>query len=159
MKVDEWRALLSALSVPAAAAAEKGVKHFVYGGEEGFMAILLLTAPLSLGVAAIVLLWRWVGRDQPGVVVLGSGLILAASTWLGKTLSIGFAADLDAARMQGLTGVVASEFAGGMWTKGLGYLLGYFQFYGPRLFLLATVAGLLVGWNTIHGLHKLRTED
>jgi hypothetical protein len=159
MKVDEWRTLLSALSVPAAAAAEKGFKHFLYGGEEGFMAILLLTAPLSLGVAGIVLLWRWVGRDQPGVVVLGSGLILAACTWLGKTMSIGLAADLDAGRMQGLTGMVASEFAKGPWTKGIGYLLGYFQFYGPRLFVLATLAGLLVGWNALHQLHKMEAED
>jgi hypothetical protein len=153
-----WGLALSALSVPAVALAEKAFKHFVYGGEEGFMAILLLTAPLSIGVALIVLLWRWLGRDQPGPAVLGSGLILAATTWLGKALSVGLAADPDAGRMTGFSNLLASEFARGTWTKALGYLIAYFQFYGARLFILATLAGLFVGWNALHTLHRMAEE-
>jgi hypothetical protein len=50
------------------------------------------------------------------------------------------------------------ESLGIMWTKGIGYLTGYFQFRGPRLFILVALAGLMIGWNALHLRHQLEAE-
>ncbi|MCY3003739.1 MAG: hypothetical protein NTV21_18235 [Planctomycetota bacterium] len=118
---------------------------------------LQLTAPLTLGVALILILWVRAVPDHSGLRMLASTAVLMATTWLGKTFAFGTAAG-DVASEGGFvvenghlvwqtnaTGVLANELSGGMWTHGISLLLRYYVLYGPLQFFLSLGCGALLG--------------
>lgn len=118
---------------------------------------LQLTAPLTLGVALILILWVRAIPDHAGLRVLASTAVLMATTWLGKTFAFGLAAGNAASEGEFVvengqilwrtdtTGVLSNALSDHVWTHGLALLLRYYVLYGPLQFFLSLGCGALLG--------------
>jgi hypothetical protein len=118
---------------------------------------LLLTGPLTLAVAlfAFLCVAKFV-EDWPTRLLTGSALLVSTS-WLGKALSYGLAADFTAPRGKFVVvgnrlvweadtlGMASNVLAGSIWTKGIALLLNYYRLYGPEQFLLSLICGAFLG--------------
>jgi len=119
---------------------------------------LELTAPLTIGVALIALMWLKRTPDVFGLRVLLSTGALLLTTWLGKTLAFGLTASArtDAGHFvvvegnrlvwqSDQTAVVTNALAESYWTHGIALLVNYFRLYGPLQFGFSIVCGLFLG--------------
>lgn len=118
---------------------------------------LELTAPLTMGVALVALMWLKRMPDITGLRILLSSAALFVSTWLGKTFAFGMTASARAADGRFVvhgnhlvwetdpTAALTNALAESYWTHGLALLVNYYRLYGPVQFGLSVACGVVLG--------------